>query len=295
MIWREPDGHVIVEQQYLLAALISMEGILTTAFALLATHGYLIIFLWMFADQAALPLPSVPLLIVAGALTASGDLDLVAVLITAATATLLADSMWYTLGRYGGAKAISMVCRLSIEPDSCVSNTRAAFGKFGPATLVIAKFLPGVQTLAPASVGFVRVPWLGFFALDTLGTLLFITPFVLLGHFFQVELVALFQAIREYTGGITLLVLAILGLYGAFKITSWVLFFRQHQLRRITCEKLHERMQRGDGLTVIDLRQQLDYQMEPRSIPGVLRIPISEIRIRRDEIPTHHDVVLVCT
>ena len=179
-----------------------MEEILNGTITLLATHGYLIIFVWMFADQAALPLPSIPLLVAAGALTATGELDLMGVLAAASIATLLADTMWYMLGRYGGSKAISMVCRLSIEPDSCVSSTRAAFGRFGPVTLIIAKFLPGVQTLAPASVGFVRVPWLGFFALDVLGTLLFVCPFVLAGNYFQAELAVLLDAISEYTGAL---------------------------------------------------------------------------------------------
>ena len=272
-----------------------MEDLLTNAFTLLATHGHLIVFIWMFADQAALPVPAIPLLLAAGALTATGDLGLTGVIVAASTATLLADTLWYMGGRYGGTRAISAVCRLSIEPDSCVSTTRTAFGKFGPLTLVIAKFLPGVQTLAPASVGFVRVPWLGFFALDLIGTLLFVCPFVLAGNYFQPQLASLLAAVGSYTGGLTLLVLGVLGLYGAVKVVQWIQFYRAHRLRRMTPEELHERLQHGEDVTVIDLRQRLDYELQPQCIPGVLRIPINEIGRRRDEIPTRYDVVLVCT
>jgi membrane protein DedA with SNARE-associated domain len=272
-----------------------MEELLNSAFTLLATHGYLIVFLWMFADQAALPIPGIPLLVAAGALAATGDLSLSGVIAAASIATLLADTLWYMLGRFGGTRAISTVCRLSIEPDSCVSTTRSAFGRFGPVTLVIAKFLPGVQTLAPASVGFVRVPWLGFFALDVLGTLLFVCPFVWAGYYFQAQLASLMATLSSYSGGLTVLVLAVLGIYLAVKIMQWTLFYRGHRLRRLTPEELHERLQRGDDLTVIDLRQQLDYEVQPHCIPGVLRIPINEISRRRDEIPTRYDVVLVCT
>ena len=150
-----------------------MENLLAVVMSLLATYGYLIVFLWMFADQAALPLPSIPLLIACGTLAATGEMGLAPLIAAAGIATLLADSLWYGLGRFQGEKAVSLVCRLALEPDSCVSTTRTAFGKFGPLTLVIAKFLPGVQTLAPASAGLVQAPFLGFLVLDIAGTLLF--------------------------------------------------------------------------------------------------------------------------
>ena len=272
-----------------------MEELLTSGLALLAAHGYIIIFVWMFADQAALPIPSIPLLIAVGALTASGELELLPTIATATAATLLADSLWYTLGRLGGARAISLVCKLSIEPDSCVSSTRTAFGKFGPATLLIAKFLPGVQTLAPASTGFVRAPVLGFLALDLCGTLLFLLPFILGGHYFQPQLVTLLESLGQYSGGLTMAVLAILGIYASVKLVHWILFFREHRLRRMSVDELFERTSKGTETTIIDLRQRLDFELQPAAIPGSLRIPINEIRKRRDEIPLHHDVVLVCT
>ena len=273
----------------------TMEEILTSALALLATHGYIIIFLWMFADQAALPIPAIPLLVASGALAANGDLELAPVIAAAGIATIIADSLWFAIGRFGGGKAIAMVCRLSLEPDSCASSTRRAFSAFGPATLLIAKFLPGVQTLAPASMGFVRAPLWAFLLLDTIGTALFILPFILGGYFFQAQIVELLDSLRDISGGLTLGVLGILAIYGTVKITQWILFLREHKLSRVNPEDLLQRLESGQGTTIIDLRQQLDYELQPLGIPGALRIPMNEIHTRRDEIPTRHDVVLVCT
>ncbi|NNL85348.1 MAG: DedA family protein, partial [Myxococcales bacterium] len=194
-----------------------MEETLVVALEFLGAHGYVVVFLWMFADQAALPLPSIPLLVAAGALAATGQLDLATIGAVATIATVLADSLWYLLGRYWGTKAIGLVCRLSLEPDSCVATTRNAFGRFGPVTLVIAKYLPGVQTLAPASAGFVRVPWLGFAFLDLIGTLVFVVPFLAAGFYFQPQLFEIAGRLAEVGGAMTWMVIGIASIYAAVK------------------------------------------------------------------------------
>ena len=272
-----------------------MEEALLAATQILATHGYLIVFVWVFLDQAALPLPAIPVLIAAGALVATGALDLWWIIAAASIAALLADVIWYQLGKRGGDKAISYVCKLSLEPDSCVTTTRNAFGRFGPITIVIAKYLPGVQTLAPASAGFVRAPFAGFLLLDVIGTLLYVVPFVVGGYLFQPQLVTILNALGDISGGLGLMLLGLFGGYIAFKAGQWVVFFRGHKLRRLTAQELNARRERGEALTVIDLRQRLDYELQPYVIPGALRIPISEIPQRQHQIPDHLDVALVCT
>ena len=272
-----------------------MNELILLALDVLASHGYLVVFAWMFADQAALPLPAIPLLIAAGAVAATGPLDVAIVICVATVATLLADSLWYLLGRRGGAKAIYLICRLSIEPDSCVTTTRKAFGRLGPGALVFAKYLPGVQTLAPASVGIARAPWLGFLALDLVGTLLFVVPFVGIGYLFQPQLFAIAAEISQITGAVTFVAVAIASLYAGVKVMQWIVFFRGHRLRRITPESLHERLEAGTPTTVIDLRQRFDYELVPEIIPGATRIPLDEVPKRHEEIPRSHEIVLVCT
>jgi len=272
-----------------------VEEALLTASQFLAAHGYLIVFVWVFLDQAALPLPSIPVLIAAGALVATGSLGLWETISTATIAALLADVLWYQLGKRGGNKAINYVCKLSLEPDSCVTTTRNAFGRFGPGTIVIAKYLPGVQTLAPASAGFVGAPFAGFLLLDLIGTLLYVMPFVIGGYLFQPQLLAALDALSALSGGLGLVLFGLIAGYIAFKAAQWVVFFQGHKLRRLSVEELHARRERGEEITIIDLRQRLDYELQPFVIPGALRIPISEIPEREHEIPDHLDVALVCT
>ncbi len=272
-----------------------MHEALLTATEFLAAHGYLIIFAWVFLDQAALPIPSVPLLVAAGALVATGSLDFWSVVATATAGAMIADTLWYQLGKRGGDRAIGYVCRLSIEPDSCVTTTRNAFGRFGPVTIVIAKYLPGVQTLAPASAGFVGAPFAGFLLLDLLGTLLFVLPFVAGGYLFQPQLLAALQSLGDISSGLGMALFTAIGAYVAFKAVQWISFYRGHRLRRLSSEDLHARRELGESITVIDLRQRLDYELQPVVIPGALRIPISEIPRRHHEVPNHLDVALVCT
>ena len=272
-----------------------MEAALADAGAFLAEYGYIVLFVWFFADQAALPIPSIPLLVAAGALAAGGEISLAGVIAVTTVASLLADSLWFLLGKRGGARAIGYVCKLSLEPDSCVTATRSAFSRLGPAALIVAKYLPGVQTLAPASAGFSGAPWAGFLLLDLLGALAFVVPFTVGGYLFAPQLAGLLDAVSEVSGGVAMVVVVVLGIYGAVKAWQWAAFFRGHRLRRLTCEQLQERLQRGDGVTVVDLRQSFDYELQPVVIPKALRIPINQIPSRRGEIPTEFDVALVCT
>ena len=272
-----------------------MEAALTDAVAFLAEYGYVVLFLWFFADQAALPIPSIPVLVAAGALAATGEINLVGVIAVTTLASLLADSLWFVLGKRGGPRAIGYVCKLSLEPDSCVTATRNAFSRLGPATLIVAKYLPGVQTLAPASAGFSGAPWLGFLLLDLIGALAFVVPFTVGGYLFQPQLAHFLDVLSEVSGGIAMVVVGILGIYATVKVVQWASFFRGHRLRRLTCETLNERLQRGDSVTVVDLRQRFDYELQPQAIPNALRIPINQIPTRRSEIPTEFDVALVCT
>ena len=160
---------------------------------------------------------------------------------------------------------------------------------------MIAKYLPGVQTLAPAYAGFIGAPFAGFLLLDLLGTLLYVGPFVLGGYLFQEQLLMGMQALGNLSSGVGVVLFSALAAYIAYKAFQWLAFFRGHRLRRLSVEELHERRQADAALTVIDLRQRLDYELQPYVIPGALRIPIGEIPARRAEVPDQCDVALVCT
>src|SRR5262245_50904725 len=109
----------------------------------LIAHGYAVVFLWVLVGQAGLPLPEIPLLLGAGALAGAGRLELPAIFALSLLASLLADAAWFLLGRRSGRKVLSLLCRVSLEPESCVRSTEATFARRGALTLVLAKFVPG--------------------------------------------------------------------------------------------------------------------------------------------------------
>src|SRR5256712_12881043 len=138
--------------------LISCRSVMDGVIDVLVRHGYLVVFGWVLADQIGLPLPAVPFLVAAGALAGSGRLSLVLVLAAAALASLMSDSVWYWIGRVGGGRVLRWLCRIFLEPDSCVRRTQDAFGRYGARSLLFAKFVPGYNTAAPPLAGMVPLP-----------------------------------------------------------------------------------------------------------------------------------------
>ena len=134
-------------------------------------YGWPILFAWVFADQAGIPVPVVPLLLGAGALAGGQRLSLSVAIALAVAASLLADLGWYALGRRHGARALGILCRITLEPDSCVRRAQELFLRQRLRTLLIAKFLPGVNPLAAGLAGavgafrtFSRASWYVSFA-----------------------------------------------------------------------------------------------------------------------------------
>ncbi len=111
-------------------------------------HGYLVLLVWVFAEQGGVPIPSTPLLLAAGALAGAGRMNFIEALLTCLVAALAADTIWYQLGRRKGIKVLQLICRISLEPDSCVRRTEGLFEKRGARTLLFAKFVPGLNTVA---------------------------------------------------------------------------------------------------------------------------------------------------
>src|SRR3989442_381188 len=119
----------------------------------LLTHGYALLFACVLAEQVGLPVPAVPILLGVGALAGSGHMSVVVALCVAAAASLPPDLAWYELGRRRGSRVLGVLCRVSLEPDFCVRRTENLFVRYGWRTLLIAKFLPGLSTVAPPLAG----------------------------------------------------------------------------------------------------------------------------------------------
>jgi membrane protein DedA with SNARE-associated domain len=261
----------------------------------LIEHGYLVLAAWVFLDQIGLPLPAVPFLLAAGALAGSGELDLGVAVAVSTAACLPSDLLWYQVGRRRGASVLRLICRISLEPDSCVRNTEGLFARHGARALLVAKFLPGLQTVAPPLAGIFRMRLSRFLAFDAAGALIWSVAFIGLGYAFSSQLERLSDAALEFGGRLFVLIGGAFAAYLLAKFWGRQRLLRSLRIARIAPEELMARLEAGEDVEIVDLRHRLDFEAEPRVLPGARHIALEEIDARHHEIARDRDVVLYCT
>jgi membrane protein DedA with SNARE-associated domain len=264
-------------------------------FQFLARHGYAVILAWVCAEQAGIPVPALPMLLAAGALAGMGRMNPVAAAGLAVLGALLSDGVWYSLGRLRGIRVLKLLCRISLEPDSCVRNTQGVFARYGARSLLVAKFVPGLSAAAAPLAGVVRMPVSRFLLCDALGASLWASAYVTLGFLFsdQLETVAM-QGGRLGATFFGLLVAACAG-FVAWKYARRHRFLVELRQARITPEELHAKMESGEKVTVVDLRHLLSVEADPELIPGAKWIDPESIDQHTAELARDREVVLYCS
>ncbi len=258
-------------------------------------HGYLVLAVWVFAEQFGFPISSIPLLLAAGALAGSGNLRLAGVLIFPVAGSLLADNIWYQIGRHKGSRVLSLICRISLEPDSCVRNTENLFARSGANALVVAKFVPGLGVAAPPLSGMLGMRLTRFLLYDGAGAFAYVGAFVGLGYVFSHQLEKTARIALSLGVGLLLLVAGGLILYIAWKYVQRQRFLRSLRINRVTPEELKKKIEAGEDVTVMDLRHSMDFEADPNTIPGALYLPSEEFDQRYQEIPPDRELILYCT
>jgi membrane protein DedA with SNARE-associated domain len=266
---------------------------MTDILQFLVRHGYLVIFFWLLAEQAALPIPSVPLMLVCGALARSGQLTLVSIVIYALAGCLIADNIWFQIGRRFSGKALQFICKMSLEPDSCVRRTENIFIKYGLRSLLLSKFIPGLNVVAAPLAGGSGANFSRFLLFDTAGTLIWIIAYVSVGYMFsdQLELAAAYA--MRMGSGFVVLAMFVFAAWLGWKSIQRRRFVKSINMLRISAEELHAMVSAGSALTIIDVRSGITQESD--LIPGALRIPTEELAVRHEEIPRDRDIVLFCT
>jgi len=264
-----------------------------TALGFVERHGYALLFLWVLAEQGALPLPSVPLLLAAGALVRAGKLYFLPAILCAMLAAIIADSIWFELGRHRGRQVLRLVCRLSLEPDSCVRQTEGVFHKYGMSCLLVSKFVPGLNAVAAPLAGHSKRSYFSFAFYDSLGTLIWSGAYLVLGFLFSGEL----ESVLLYASrmGLNLLLLAVLllAVWIGWKYVQRRRFLKQLKVARITAVELQDRLSAGEEPFIVDLRS--GYDGETALIPGAVRISPEELIARGREIPRDREIILFCS
>jgi membrane protein DedA with SNARE-associated domain len=258
-------------------------------------HGYAVLLAWVFAEQLGLPLPSMPLLLAAGALAGTGQMSFFGSLFCAMLAAVAADSIWYCMGRTKGIRVLQLICKISIEPDSCVRRTEGVFSRQGARSLLFAKFLPGLGTVAPPLAGIFHMRARRFLLFDALGSLLWAGTFLGIGYTFsgQIELVA--EHLAALGGWLLVLLIAAFGGYITYKYIARQRFLHELRIARITVDELKLKIDAGEELVIVDLRHSMDFEADPETIPGAFRMDAKELEEKNDSLPRDREVILYCT
>jgi membrane protein DedA with SNARE-associated domain len=263
--------------------------------ALLAEHGLTLVFLNVLAAQLGLPLPALPMLVVAGALLADGTLHLVSLAPVVIIASLLGDVPWYFAGRRYGYGILRTLCRISIEPDSCVKQTESIFTRWGPVSLIVAKYIPGFSTVAPPLAGTMHVGLCRFLAYSAVAAMLWAAAPVLAGFFFRREVEWLLARIETMGAGALTFIGLVLLAYIAFKAGQRYLLIRFLRMIRIRVAELRQLIDAGARPLILDARSPLAREAEPRTIPGAVIIDLDSVEQVIGAVPPDRDVVVYCS
>lgn len=258
-------------------------------------YGYWILFLWVLVEQMGIPIPSVPLLLTAGTLTSTHKMSLPLVLIAVVLGSLISDSVWYLMGKKYGGAVVKLLCRLSMESNTCVRRTENYFAKHGAQALLVAKFIPGLSTVAPPIAGQSSMEYRLFAVYDTAGILLWSLAFTLGGRFFGDVLKRNPDALAWVARfGFLLFVLLLLAFF-VWRFFRQRAFLREIRMARVDPRELKAMLDRGQPVYIVDLRHPLDYLPDPRTLPGAVLLSPDKLVAHSDKIPRDRDVVLFCT
>ncbi len=258
-------------------------------------YGYWILFLWVLIEQLGAPIPSVPILLTAGTLTATHKLSLSLVLLAVVLGSLISDSLWYLMGKKYGGVVVKLICRLSMESNTCVRKTEAYFSKRGAGALIVAKFIPGLSSVAAPIAGQTGMEYRLFAVYDTAGILLWALAFTLSGRFFGDFLKHhpnAFDWVARFGFLLFALLLLAFFIYRFFRQRA---FIREIRLARVDPRELKEMMDHDQPVYIVDLRHPLDYLPDPRTLPGAILLSPDKLVQHCSEIPRDRDVVLFCT
>jgi membrane protein DedA with SNARE-associated domain/rhodanese-related sulfurtransferase len=261
----------------------------------LVRHGYSLLFAWVLAEEAGLPLPSAPVLLAAGALAGRRRMYLPVVVAVPLLAATMCDTFWYILGRRRGVAVLRFICRISLEPDSCVRRTQLSFERRGAWALVIAKFVPGLSAMTAPLAGISRMRWRRFALLDALGALLWSSAYIAAGFVFSSKLERVLAFLSFLGSGLLVLLLTALAGYIGWKWQNRRQFLRKLRIARITPEELKQRMDAREDVVIVDLRHTLEFDAEPQTIYGAVRMDPADLEEAIEVIPRDREIILFCS
>ncbi len=269
-------------------------SILNRMAGFLLRHGYVVLFAAALCDQLGAPVPAAPLLVGAGVLARSGRLALPQIVALSVLASMVGHSVWFWAGRMRGGTVLRLICRISIEPDSCVRRTEDLFTRYGGRALVAAPWVPGLAVVAAPLAGLSGMSWKRFLALDALGALIWASIYATLGFVFGPELILAFNAALRMGSWFALGVGVALGLWLGWKIAQRRALLRSVEVPRAEPAAVLAQLDTETAPLIVDLRHELDLEANPTSLPGAVVLGPDELLEWAEGIPREREIILTC-
>jgi membrane protein DedA with SNARE-associated domain len=264
---------------------------------LMARHGYALTFGLLLAEAMGLPFPAAIALVAAGAAVAAHTLYGPYVLGLAVLALLLGDTVQFWLGRYMGWMLLGFLCRVSINPETCILRSAESFYKRGKITLVIAKFIPGVNTMAAPLAGSMRMRFWQFLRLDFAGALVYAVTYLVVGYLSRDFLAALLRGFHAAGQAVEAVVVAALIVYAVYRVVQYRKHGMDRVVPRVQVQELAARLaSEGDGrVQIVDVRSHGYYDSGGARIKGSIRIEPNNLEDELKHLAKDKDIYLYCT
>ena len=230
-----------------------------------------------------------------GALAGTGRLGVWLAVAFALAGSVVGDHIWYEIGRRGGNRVLKSLCRLTIEPDTCVRRAEDTLARRGASALLIGKIVPGFNGIGQPLAGALRMSRLQFLIFDLIGTALWVGLYVGLGYALHDQLADAAVLANRLGGWAIVIVVSAFALYLAVKVIRRQLFLRKLRIARISPEELEAKLGAGEAVFVVDLRNELDVEAEPVMIRGAVHLTPTALQQGHATIPWDREVVLYCS
>ena len=260
----------------------------------LSQHGYSILFAAVFLEAIGIPVPAALALLIAGAAAARGSLHPGLTVTTALSAMMAGDTIMFLLGRYTGWWLLSLLCRLSLNPESCILRSADSFYKRGRMLLVVAKFVPGINTMAPPMAGSMNMRLFQFLPLDLAGASLYAGAYLAAGWIFSDALGVMTRGYQMFGRALGWVVIAALAVYLAFVIRAWIKARALRSVPFVTPADVARALS-TDSALIYDVRSHGYYDSKATRIKGSKRLDPNALHQGDEQFPAGTQIYLYCT
>jgi membrane protein DedA with SNARE-associated domain len=258
-------------------------------------HGYALLFSYVLVVSLGVPIPVDPVFLLMGAQAGDHHYSFFLSLLVALVPAVLGDIIWYHVGKYKGRSVLSLLCKLSLEPDTCVRKTETSFSARGSNALLFSKFVPGMSLVSVTLAGISGMPFGRFLLANAAGCALWVSAYLAAGWLFHKQVDTLINALGLYGRRAGVVILTLLVAYLAYKYFQRWRFIRKLRVNRVTPEQVKELISTGCALTIVDLRHPSEVERVGIKIPNAVVLRPEDLRSKSHEIPLENAIILYCT